>query len=354
MGVKRFVWDEVSDNVLLETDETDTVTARYAHRPEQFGELLIQERSSKKSFYHYDGNSSTCNLTDSSESVTDTTLYTAYGEEVSSSGSTTNPFGYKGSVGYYTNESTGDIYVRNRSYEPAAGRWMSMDPLGFVDGTSLYRAYFVPNIVDPRGLAVCEVRVENCKRACEKKYPKPDSNKPPVLYHHGQQLNGCFRDCNFEYDRCIKSSVDDLIDLIDADDLACFNPCGKCTPEKLRELLEDIKEAIPNTVCRPYWGSGEWSPNNCGRWADGFLDNWSADKHKDCVYQTTSTVIVEYQHGYASRHQVVRFVLCDGSIFYVDNGWSGGPDQLCRPSDVQAGPITWRHDRCNHEDFMPK
>ena len=148
MGVKRFVWDEVSDNVLLETDETDTVTARYCQRPERFGELLFQDRSGTKSFYHYDGNSSTCNLTNSSEAVTDTMLYTAYGEEVSSSGSTPNPFGYKGAVGYYTNESTGDIYVRNRSYEPAIGRWLSIDPFGFMDGTSLYRAYFVPTHLD--------------------------------------------------------------------------------------------------------------------------------------------------------------------------------------------------------------
>ncbi len=155
MGVKRFVWDEVSDNVLLETDETDTVTARYCQRPERFGELLFQDRSGTKSFYHYDVNASTCNLTDSSEAVTDTTLYTACGEKVISSGSTTNPFGYKGAVGYYTNEATSDIYVRNRSYEPAIGRWLSKDPLGFVDGTSLYRAYFVPNGIDPTGSCSC-------------------------------------------------------------------------------------------------------------------------------------------------------------------------------------------------------
>ena len=163
MSVKRFVWDEVSDNVLLETDETDTVTARYCQRPERFGELLFQDRSGTKSFFHYDGNSSTCNLTDSSESVTDTTLYTAFGEEVSSSGSTTNPFGYKGAVGYYTNESTSDIYVRNRSYEPVVGRWMSKDPLGFIDGTTLYRAYFVPNSTDGSGLSteVFDLAVES-------------------------------------------------------------------------------------------------------------------------------------------------------------------------------------------------
>ena len=128
----------------LETDETDTVTVRYSHRPERFGELISQERAGDTSYYHYDGNHSTCNLTDKDQTVTDTVFYTAYGEEVSHTGSTTNPFGYKGAVGYYTNTSTNDIYVRNRSYQPQIGRWLSKDPLGFVDGTSLYRAYFVP------------------------------------------------------------------------------------------------------------------------------------------------------------------------------------------------------------------
>ena len=163
MGVKRFIWDEVSDNVLLETDETDTVTARYSHRPERFGELISQERAGDTSYYHYDGNHSTCNLTDKDQTVTDTVFYTAYGEEVSHTGSTTNPFGYKGAVGYYTNTSTNDIYVRNRSYQPQIGRWLSKDPLGFVDGTSLYRAYFVPGGMDPIGLDVCDCDEERGK-----------------------------------------------------------------------------------------------------------------------------------------------------------------------------------------------
>jgi RHS repeat-associated protein len=98
-------------------------------------------------------------LTDENEDITDTFIYTAYGEEVARTGTTTNPFGYKGAVGYYTDESTSDIYVRNRTYEPTIGRWLSTDPLGFVDGTSLYRAYFVPRVVDPLGLSECRPKV---------------------------------------------------------------------------------------------------------------------------------------------------------------------------------------------------
>ena len=155
MTVTNFIWDELSDNVLLETDESDALTARYTNRPEQFGKLIsqyrIEEEKVVERFYHYDGESSTRNLTDSDENVTDTFIYTAYGEEVARTGTTTNPFGYKGAVGYYTNAETDDIYVRARTYEPAAGRWLSVDPLGFVDGQNLYRAYFVANGDDPSG-----------------------------------------------------------------------------------------------------------------------------------------------------------------------------------------------------------
>ena len=43
-------------------------------------------------------------------------------------------------------------YKRARYYHAQLGRFISRDPLGFVDGMSLYRAYFVPGGVDPKGL----------------------------------------------------------------------------------------------------------------------------------------------------------------------------------------------------------
>jgi len=57
-------------------------------------------------------------------------------------------------VGYYTNEETDDVYVRARTYEPVMGCWLSADPLGFIDGANLYKAYFVPNGIDPSGLQI--------------------------------------------------------------------------------------------------------------------------------------------------------------------------------------------------------
>ena len=43
-------------------------------------------------------------------------------------------------------------YFRARNYSAQLGRFISRDPLGFVDGMSLYRAYFVPGGFDPFGL----------------------------------------------------------------------------------------------------------------------------------------------------------------------------------------------------------
>jgi|GEM_PF-4277883 len=151
MAVTNYIWDELSDNVLIETDENNVPTAEYTHWPEQFGELISQKRSGVTSYYHYDGAHSTRLLTDDSGAITDTYIFSAYGELVARTGTTTNPFGYKGAVGYYTNAATNDIYVRARSYQPVTGRWLSMDPLGFVDGPNLNRAYFVPRGVDPTG-----------------------------------------------------------------------------------------------------------------------------------------------------------------------------------------------------------
>jgi RHS repeat-associated protein len=146
-----FLWDEWSDNVLQETDENNVVTT-YFQRPEKYGEVLYHKAGSRFSFYHFDGNGSTQKLTNVSQSTIKTFIISAFGELVASSGTGSTPFAYKGAAGYYTNPVTNDIYVRARTYEPTTGRWLSKDPLGFVDGPNLYGAYFVPNGVDPTGL----------------------------------------------------------------------------------------------------------------------------------------------------------------------------------------------------------
>jgi RHS repeat-associated protein len=95
-------------------------------------------------------------VTDENENVVEEATYSAFGEVVSKTSSITNPFGYKGALGYYVNPETGSYDSRARVYEPITGRWMSLDPAEFIDGPNryLYVANDPVNLVDPSGLGV--------------------------------------------------------------------------------------------------------------------------------------------------------------------------------------------------------
>ncbi len=151
----NFIWDVESDNVLLETDDFNVTQVVYTNDPFEFGYLVSQRRSSTTNWYHFDALGSTRDLTNSSETITDSYLYDAWGNQLTTTGTTTNPFRWTGNVGYYYDTELESYYIRARVYEPTIGRWLSTDPLGFVDGFGLYLAYFIPNGVDPSGM-VCQ------------------------------------------------------------------------------------------------------------------------------------------------------------------------------------------------------
>jgi RHS repeat-associated protein len=138
MAVTNYIWDEVNDTLLMEKDEAGNTTAAYTYEPGQFGPLISQRRDGQTRYHHYDGQGSTRALTDESGTVTDTYTYTAFGETVASTGTATNPFGYKGALGYYVNPETSDLYVRARTYEPRVARWASRDPVLRSDRLNAY------------------------------------------------------------------------------------------------------------------------------------------------------------------------------------------------------------------------
>jgi len=71
-------------------------------------------------------------------------------ENLWSQRTTLQPYGYTGRR--YDNET--DLwYFRARYFDDQLGRFISRDPLGYVDGMSMYRGYFVPGGVDSLGLS---------------------------------------------------------------------------------------------------------------------------------------------------------------------------------------------------------
>lgn len=148
-----FVWDEVNDNVLFET-EAGAVDSLYTNELQQFGSLVSQHSNSESTYYHFDGHGSTRELTDEHETVTGVAIYSAFGDYIASSGKTTSPFAYIGAFGYYAHSGISAIYVRARWYSTSLGRWIAQDSMGVAGEGNLYQYVGGDPIdrVDPSGL----------------------------------------------------------------------------------------------------------------------------------------------------------------------------------------------------------
>jgi len=89
--------------------------------------------------------------------VTERYFYDAYGHryvidaagEVQYGAEGLQPYGF---TGRRLDGESGLWYFRARYFDDQLGRFISRDPLGYVDGMSLYGGYFVPGGLDPSGL----------------------------------------------------------------------------------------------------------------------------------------------------------------------------------------------------------
>jgi len=160
MAVTNFFWD--GDNLLQEYDVAGSTVVHYTTEPNRYGSITGQRRDSTTHCYHHDALGSATELTNSSQLVTDSRRYSAFGQLTVSSGSTVCPFQFVGGLGYYNDSGLSSVYVRRRHYSLAISRWLSTDPVGLRrERTDLYRYVSMNpiNSVDPSGLilipAVC-------------------------------------------------------------------------------------------------------------------------------------------------------------------------------------------------------
>jgi RHS repeat-associated protein len=135
------------DPVVTETDGGGTTSASYT----QGLGLISQKRGTATSTFHFEGIGTTRQLTDSSQSATDTYTLDAWGSALSSSGTTTNSFRYVGQFGYYGDTDSGLATLGLRHYDPAVARFTTQDPA--LDGNPYAYAYDNPLYwLDPVGL----------------------------------------------------------------------------------------------------------------------------------------------------------------------------------------------------------
>jgi len=112
----------------------------------------------ERKFVHANHLYSVAALTDNSGAVVERYRYDAYGQRIVLAGdgvtlrwgsSHGNQVGF---TGRYFDKETGLWYFRARYYSGSLGRFVSRDPLTYINGYSLYAGYFAPNRLDPSGM----------------------------------------------------------------------------------------------------------------------------------------------------------------------------------------------------------
>jgi YD repeat-containing protein len=150
-GTTGVVTDYVLDGlqILLEKNASGTTQTRYVP-------ALATIVSGAPSYYLEDRMGSILGLANSSQSVTDTFVYDAWGNTIQRQGTNDYTFLWKGEFGYYMNTDFAQYLVGYRFYIPdisrfsTRGKWNSY-PLNIFYNQYVYILNRSPNAVDPTG-----------------------------------------------------------------------------------------------------------------------------------------------------------------------------------------------------------
>ena len=151
----QFAWDGAGANLLQQNNGTTTTSFIYGPG----GIPVEQIAGSTTTYLHHDQLGSIRLITDAAGATTTASKesWDPYGNQVTSTGSLTTPFGY---AGQYTDPETGLQYDRARYYDPTTAQFLSQDPaLATTRQPYQYTNENPLNTTDPSGLAstvVCE------------------------------------------------------------------------------------------------------------------------------------------------------------------------------------------------------
>ena len=138
-------------NIVGQFTASGSTIAQYAYG---LGLVSQTDGAGDTAYYNFDLTGNTTQLTGAGGAVLDSYSYLPFGELLSSSGSTANPFTYAGEL-RVMNAGNGLYFMRNRFYDPALGRFTTPDPSGVAGGDVNLYCYTNNSptaSVDPLGL----------------------------------------------------------------------------------------------------------------------------------------------------------------------------------------------------------
>ena len=152
MAVTPYIYD--NEDILLELDGSNNITARYTHGP-GIDEPLIMEKAGASFFYHADGLGSITEITDSLGALKQRYTYSSFGKiESTLDPNFIQPYTF---TAREFDPETGLHFYRARYYDPGIGRFLQEDPDpgSFINPSTLNKYSYVVNnpvkFVDPSG-----------------------------------------------------------------------------------------------------------------------------------------------------------------------------------------------------------
>jgi len=150
----NYIHDELTENLICEYTLVGGTYSIKALNTYGLG-LISSNRNGTIRYLHFDGLGSTAALTDIAQNITDTYTYDAFGNPLSTSGSSVNPYRYVGQWGYYDDgamgSSSGMLLLGVRYYWPRYGRFLTWDV------ASNFNAYTYRGAHGPAEVAVANV-----------------------------------------------------------------------------------------------------------------------------------------------------------------------------------------------------
>jgi RHS repeat-associated protein len=147
-----YIWDQGASlpQVLQDTNTVNGVASTTTYLYGLNGLLATTDGGGTTRYYLQDGLGSTAQLTDIGGSVTDSYTYDVFGAVTSHTGTSAQPFTYTGQQ-QDASANRGRVYLRARMYDPALGRFLTKDPLAFMQAYS-YGLNDPLNQSDPTGM----------------------------------------------------------------------------------------------------------------------------------------------------------------------------------------------------------